>query len=79
MKENNWCTCAEFNARTAENYNRRAEAWAREQAEQKAKADRYYKRIVIRHTVRTVAADLALITAMAGALVVLFRCVVWCL
>lgn len=79
MNESKWCTCAEFNARTEENYNRRAEAWARKQAERKHQADRYYRRIVFRHNVRTVAGDVALIVAMAAALFVLFRCVIWCL
>lgn len=79
MIERKWCTYAEFNALTEENFNRRAQAWAKKQAERQRRADRYYKRIAFRYKVRTVAADLALIVAMAGALFVMFRCVVWCL
>lgn len=79
MNENNWCSCAEFNALTQANHKRRVQAWAQRQAAKQRRSDRYYKRIVFRHNVRTVAGDVSLIVAMSAALFVLFRCVIWCL
>lgn len=76
---NNWCTCAEFNAKVQENYDRRVRAEVKRQAERKARSDRYYKRVVRRHRVMTVATDLGLIAAMAAAMFVMMRLVIYCL
>lgn len=76
---NNWCTCAEFNAKVQENYDRRVRAEVKRQAARKAQSDRYYKRVVRRHRVKTMAKDLSLIAAMAVAMFVLLRLVIYCL
>lgn len=77
MNESKWCTCTEFNALTEANHRRREEA--QRQAERQAKANRYYKRIVLRQRVKTVATDLALIASMGVGLAVLLQLAIRCL